>query len=182
MITAAAVLAAGRSKRFGAEDKLLAVFKGQPLGAYVAQAIDRLDIEHHMVAYRSEQLLTVFDGFESIHANARQSDSLKACVKRAKELGVDRLLVALADMPFVETVHFERLLACDPACISALSDGIRASVPACFPNTAFDALLKIDGDIGARDILQAEDVVRVDVAPEILNDIDTPAALSRYSN
>ena len=182
MITVAAVLAAGQSTRFGADDKLRATLHGQALAFYAARAVAELDVDHRIVAYRDAAVLDLFDGFDPVHVEGTQSDSLKACVSCAMQHGADRLLVSLADMPFVTTAHLEQLLSCDPNTVSASFDGEKVTVPACFPRRSLDALLDIKGDQGARVLLRSEDVVRVEAPSDVLADIDTPEMLGRYSD
>jgi len=180
MISVGAVLAAGQSTRFGDADKLLAPIHGQPMAQYAADALRVLDLDARVVAYRNAHVLPLFDGFETCHVAAQQSDSLRAVVRHAQGLNADRLLVVLADMPGVQVADLRALLVPSDH-IVAFHDGRRAQVPACFPAHVFAQLLALRGDKGARDLLRGPDVIFRNVSPEDVMDIDTQEACLRYN-
>jgi molybdenum cofactor cytidylyltransferase len=83
------------------------------------------------------------------------------------------MLIALADMPRVTAAQIFRLIdaAEGPEAIVASSDGIQPSPPALFGSAHFDALTKLKGDTGARElILRGRHIV---ADPAELVDIDT---------
>ena len=180
MITAAAILAAGRSKRFGSTNKLLAMCDGKPLAEYAIQSVKSLNVNLYVAAVSDDHVGDLLPSFELIKVKGTQSDSLKACVTHARAKGADRLLVVLADMPFVETCDLQKLMESDPNRVSALTDGTIISVPACFPSAVFDQLLMLEGEKGARDILRQKETQLIHVQPKTLIDIDTPETHARY--
>ncbi|MEM7439810.1 MAG: NTP transferase domain-containing protein [Pseudomonadota bacterium] len=182
MITVAAVLAAGKSTRFGSEDKLLADFKGNSLASYAARAVSDLSVTRRIVAYRNPQILQLFDGFDQIEVTGTQSDSLKACVRYAKGLSADRLLVTLADTPRVDASVLSALLSHPPDQVVASQAVKGATVPACLPAACFDELLTLEGDVGARSVLNTPGTLLVSVDLEKLIDIDTKEMLAQHSS
>ncbi len=89
-------------------------------------------------------------------------------------------LVALGDMPFVapSTLHALDAAVEEGAAIAApLFEGRRGN-PVAFGAQHRDALLALDGDQGARRLLQTSPVTTIDVPdPGILRDIDSPSDL-----
>ena len=89
-------------------------------------------------------------------------------------------LVALGDMPFVapSTLHALDAAVGEGAAIAApLFEGRRGN-PVAFGARHRDALLALDGDQGARRLLQTSPVTTIDVPdPGILRDIDSPSDL-----
>ena len=178
MKTIGILLAAGKSRRFGPEDKLLSTYQGQPLCRYAAEAMRASDADGLVACISNPSLEPEFEGFQVTRCSGLQSDSLKAGIKSAIELGSDRLLVVLADMPNVTTGTLNTLMATNASLAACTKNGNRPMVPALFDHTYFDALLKLEGDQGARMLLQQvapENMVPISTAEAF--DVDTPADL-----
>lgn len=182
MKTVGILLAAGHSRRFGPENKLLANFKGRPLIEHSALALLRANIDHLIAVVASTELKARLDGFDCVsveNANHTQSESLHKGICRAAEVSADRVIIALADMPLVTPNLLNKVLArSGVAGISAASDGRRRMPPACFPKTSFPALLALTGDQGAGALLkEMPETQFIRVPSDLLVDIDTPADL-----
>ncbi|MCH2078224.1 MAG: nucleotidyltransferase family protein [Rhodobacteraceae bacterium] len=187
MITVGILLAAGHSRRFGGNDKLLADFQGQPLACHAAQALIRADVTHLVAVVSSSTVADVLPGFERTFVEdgpREQSDSLKAGISRARDLSADRALVTLGDMPLVGAELVDAILARGGTRqASATTDGARRMPPACFPKSLFDALLNTQGDRGAAPILRDLPESQLVQAPAgQLTDIDSLADLERLQN
>lgn len=94
----------------------------------------------------------------------------------------DAWVIALGDMPYVQTTTIAAL--CDAirqgAMIAAPVHGGRRGNPVAFHKQYQDQLLALQGDRGARSILDENQVTQVPVQdPGIFHDIDTPADLER---
>ncbi|MGB0662038.1 MAG: NTP transferase domain-containing protein [Mangrovicoccus sp.] len=174
----AALLAAGASRRFGAEDKLTAPLKARPLAAYSADLLTRLEGADKLVITNEPGYAALFSGLPlAPPLGADQSGSLRAAVAEARARNADKLLILLADMPFVPLSLVEKLLA-SPIRACAF-DGQRRSPPAIFPRADFPQLAQSSGDQGARALLrQLPEAGLLRTTPQSLIDIDTPADLS----
>ena len=179
MTIGALVLAAGQSRRFGTEDKLLAVRNGRPLVAASLRLTQRPGIAQRLAVVSSPAVAALAVGLGvvplKIDPGQGQSASLRAGLVRLRDLGTTRLLVLLGDMPFVTPRDIDRILARPsdrPACASL--DGVPMP-PAVFPGSWFDRIAALDGDRGAGSLLR--DLDPADLLPlpaASLRDIDLP--------
>ena len=148
-------MAAGKSRRFGAENKLLASFNGRPLCVHAATEMSDAGLSKCVSVVRDAAVAALLPWFELVHCSGNQSDSLKAGVLTAIDLDADQIVVCLADMPFVTAQMIVNLLALakiHPTCASRWGD--RKSPPAVIPRAQFDNLLKLEGDSGALSLVK----------------------------
>jgi molybdenum cofactor cytidylyltransferase len=183
---AVAVLAAGSSSRFGAEDKLAAPFRGKSLGLRATDALAGQDFSHRWVIVRTLDHPCIAgwmsEGFEPVlntHAATGMGSSLRRAVELADVTRAEGLMVCLADMPLVEAAHVTALaqLWREQGGIVASRDGDLVSPPAIFARAFFGMLADLDGDRGGRALLEGAACI---TAPQgSLVDIDDPKALHR---
>ncbi|MBX9882511.1 MAG: NTP transferase domain-containing protein [Sphingomonas sp.] len=178
--TLLALLAAGRSERFGPEDKLAADFLGRPLASHVATALEAVPFLARVAIVSGTGV--AFPGYRRIEnpaPDAGLSGSVRLAAQAARDCGAAALLIALADMPRVTAVQILRLLdaAQTADAVVASSDGARPSPPALFAAGRFAELLALEGDHGARALIQGG--VHIVTSPQELIDIDTPEDLAR---
>ena len=186
---AALILAAGRSTRFGAENKLLAPYEGRPMLAY---ALDRA-----REAGCSPVLVVTGHEAETIRAAAPDasfvenpdyaaglSTSLRAGIAALPET-VGASFILLADMPSVSGATLRRLMAAaqeHPAMQAFVPTfAERWGNPVLVRRALFPSLGKLHGDQGARKLLEASRDVVEEVPvddPGILADFDTKEALA----
>lgn len=176
------LLAAGRSDRFGAANKLEAEFLGRPVGFHVVTALENVPFRERLVVRDGCSLDFVGRGYTEVHNDHPElgmSESVKLGVKAAQEMGAAAVLIALADMPRVTASHIHRLLdaANGEDAVVASSDGHEPRPPVLFGCGRFDFLLTLKGDQGARDLVKAGR--HVVTSPAELIDIDTPEDLER---
>jgi molybdenum cofactor cytidylyltransferase len=180
------LLAAGRSQRFGVEDKLLAEINGDPLILHVAQRLSELGLGRLLAVCndaegRVAQLLGAI-GFEVVlnpHPEQGLSRSLACGIAEAARGSEAAAMVCLADMPFVSVDHLRALLARFDAAgnpVVASARGDVAMPPAIFARSLFEWLQAGEGDHGARELLAA--AARVRANANELTDIDRPSDLS----
>jgi CTP:molybdopterin cytidylyltransferase MocA len=87
----------------------------------------------------------------------------------------DAAVLMVCDQPAVTSDHLRMLVdRCTDGGAVASSYGGRRGVPACFPASQFAELLKLQGDSGARYLLEATPAIEL-AGGEL--DIDTPLAL-----
>ena len=180
--TALILLAAGRSLRFGEADKLEQLFLRKPLAFHVVTALEGIPFLTRFAVKSGTNLDFASRGYRVIQNDrpeAGMAQSVKLGVACARDEGAEAVLIALADMPRVTANHIYHLLdAADSLdCVVASSDGVSPKPPAVFGAGQFEALLALDGDMGARALVRSGRHV---IAPDgDLIDIDTPEDLER---
>lgn len=179
--TLLALLAAGRSQRFGDTDKLAADFLGRPLALHVVTALESVPFMRRVAIVSGTSLDFTAHGYGVIDNPAPErglSGSVRLAVEAARQAGAAAMLIALADMPRVTAAHIFRLL--EPAdaahAVVASSDGVRPCPPALFAAGQFGALAHAEGDEGGRALIRAG--FHVVTSPDELIDIDTPEDLA----
>lgn len=170
------LLAAGRSVRFNDGDKLAESFLDKPLAYHVVTALEAVPFMARVAVVSDTTLDFAVRGYrvvENSDPSLGQARSLCHGVAVAKELGAEAVLVALADMPRVTAGHIYRMLetADGPGTVVASSDGVQPMPPALFGKERFDALMALEGDQGARDLIRGGH--HVVATPAELVDIDT---------
>jgi molybdenum cofactor cytidylyltransferase len=188
---AAVVLAAGRSTRMGAVNKLIAEIGGKPLVRIATeQALaSRASPVIVVTGHQREKVEAALDGLpvRLVH-NPDYADGLGTSLKAgiaAVPADADAAIVCLGDMPQVDSALIDKLLAAfDPEkgalVVTPSIDGRRGN-PVVWSRRFFNDLMQIQGDIGARHLIgnYAEAVVEVPVAGEAaLIDVDTPESLT----
>jgi molybdenum cofactor cytidylyltransferase len=183
--TALVLLAAGRSERFGSEDKLLAPLDGLPLAIRTARSIGALDTGWKIAvcATAASEIATglAAEGFDIIvnpEPGRGLSSSLACGIGRAMGTDAKAALLCLADMPFVTPALALALMERFDATsrpIVASRTGEVALPPALFARTEFARLMNLTGDHGAKAMLAGAACVEFD--PALLRDIDRRADL-----
>ncbi|WP_055045976.1 nucleotidyltransferase family protein [Devosia sp. A16] len=176
--TAALVLAAGLSTRFGG-DKLLHPYAGKPLAAYVADTLAPMPFGWRIAivppAPSPRRALFAERGFELVtNSEPREGmgSSLALGAQHAMELGATALLVCLADMPNVTGAHLTALLAAcgDGDAVATGFEGSRGP-PVVFSSRLFPELAAISGDRGAKHLLAGATLI--EAPPGLPRDFDT---------
>jgi len=188
---AALILAAGRSTRMGAINKLVAEIGGKPLVRIAAeQALgSRAKPVIVVTGHERERVEVALAGLPVRFVNNPDyaeglGTSLKAGIA-AVPADADAAIVCLGDMPQVDSQLIDKLVAAlDPErgalVVVPIFDGRRGN-PVVWSRRFFPDLMSISGDIGARHLIgsYAEAVVEVPVAGEAaLTDVDTPESFS----
>lgn len=190
---AAIVLAAGQSRRMGGANKLLARFGGKE--TLVARAVD-CALEGGPVAvsvvtgHQADRIVAALEGRQDsvrcIH-NPNYADGLAGSLKAgiaSLPAEADGALVMLADMPAVSSEDLRRLISAFVAAggnsvVRATHDGKRGN-PVILPRAVFPAVSRLEGDTGARHLIENEGmpVIDVEIGPAASLDVDTREALS----
>lgn len=174
-----ALLAAGSATRFGG-GKLDAPLRGKPLGAW---ALDRARAAGWPLMVIAGAKTPGFAQDCAILTNpdaARgMGTSIRLAARAAREAGAQRLLVMLADMPFVSEETLGALADAPRTAACAYPDGTMGP-PACFTANLYPLLEGLPPDKGAQGVLrQVVDLVRITPPPQELADIDTREDLAR---
>ena len=182
MKTIGLLLAAGHSRRFGPQNKLLADFRGKPLVAHSAEAMRNAGLDGLVAVVTDQAVADHLTGFNLVRpgeADPEQSNSLRTGVQAVLDIGGERLLIGLGDMPLVTAAHLRAVVdRCTPKRASASTDGTRRTPPACFPVSMAGALLTLYGDRGAGSLLQTLPAdALVEAQASMLKDVDVVADL-----
>jgi len=175
----AVVLAAGQSRRMGGRDKLLELVDGVPLLHHVARALSQSSVDEIVVVLPPDPgaRLTALES-----TNARMVINPRAAEGMGTSVGVgvtalkaeaDAVLIVLADMPEVTAGDYDRLIAAfdpseDRAIARAVTDAGIPGHPVLFGRRFFELLRALEGDRGARALI--EDY------PEFVVDVTLPGA------
>jgi molybdenum cofactor cytidylyltransferase len=183
---AAIILAAGTSSRFGAANKLLAGWGGQPMVRAVAGAALATELDPVIVVtgHESEQVEAALAGLDVrfVH-NPDYSQGQAGSVKRgisAVPQWCDAAMILLGDMPRVcagdINVLFDAVEG-EHSIIVPTFNGQRGN-PVVIGRAHFGALQALSGDTGARGLLAGSGVRQVEMETDaVLADYDTPEAL-----
>lgn len=180
MRTVGIVLAAGKSKRFGPEDKLLASYKRKTLCSYAAEAMRNSDVDAQVACISNLMVEPHFDDFDIVTCDGGQSDSLKRGLARAIELNADRVLLSLADMPHITAEVLNRLLAVSSQVAACQNQQGPHTVPALFSRELFPELMQLTGDRGARSLLRSRTGLEtIEITEFQAFDVDVQTDLNR---
>ena len=177
-MTAAIVLAAGLSRRFGAADKLLHPLGSRPMAGHVAALLSRLPLAQKIAVVSSDRVAELFaaEGFELVRNSAPEAGlghSLQ--LGRATLQGADRALICLGDMPFVSEAHLRRVLqgSADGALTASRAGNYIG--PPVVASAARLRAATLAGDAGLRELLRGARLIEAPAAE--LRDIDLPEEL-----
>jgi molybdenum cofactor cytidylyltransferase len=186
------ILAAGRASRMGegGPHKLLAEFDGVPLVrrcalAALASGVTAVAV---VTGYRCTDIEGALDGLQLVcvhnaHYASGMASSLVAGFSTDAADRADGVVVMLADMPDVSTADIDAMLAAfrrsgGKSVIRAVSSGKHGN-PAILPRSLYAGVLRLEGDVGARYIIETSGVpvVDVDIGAGARLDVDTPDAV-----
>ncbi|MBB4508472.1 NTP transferase domain-containing protein [Rhizobium johnstonii] len=182
------ILAAGKASRMGkgGRHKLLAEFDGVPLvrrSALTALGADAASVIV-VTGHRRSEIEAALDGLaltlvDNPDYASGMASSLMAGFSSKRADSAEGILVMLADMPGISTTHLDALIstfrnAGGEAVVRAVSRG-KPGNPVILPRSLSQAVLGLEGDVGARDIIATSGlpVLDVDVGDAALLDLDT---------
>lgn len=186
---AALVLAAGSSRRMAGSNKLLQPVGGVPMVRRAANAAlaSRCAGVVVVTGFAADEVRQSLAGLDLAFAhNAAHESGMASSLRaglQALPADTDAVVVVLGDMPCIDAGHIDRLVAAfDPQrgnIVVPMMQGRRGN-PILWPREFFAEMQQVQGDIGARELLQRhahriESVACEDEA--IFADVDTPAAL-----
>jgi CTP:molybdopterin cytidylyltransferase MocA len=177
MKAAAVVLAAGASRRLG-QPKQNIVLGGETLLERTVRVatLAGLDPIYVVVALgRSPSPLSTATILLNPNADEGMASSIRTGIIAAGGDGAEGAVILACDQPAVTPEHLRAIVG-DGAAIVASAYAGRKGVPAYFPASAFEQLLELRGDVGARNLISNASAI------ELANgdlDIDTAEDLAR---
>ena len=178
------LLAAGSSQRMGAAKQLLTVGNTTLLGHAIDMALQSNVNQIYCVigAHAKKIKTSIEDQPIEIIVNPNFANGLSSSIITglthitSSPLSFDAILIMLADQPLINDSYLNKLIEGyikNPTKIIASDYGHNTGVPAIFPRTFFDQLLKLEGDVGAQSILNNNREAIIKMECKSLLDIDT---------
>ncbi len=185
----AIILAAGAASRMKGHHKLLAEFDGVPLVRRSVQMVLISGFDHQVIVtgHREKDILAALSqiAIKTVHNEAfatGMASSLRVGLAALADR-VDGVMVVLADMPGLAPAHLSAMIAAfktsgGKAIIRAVVDGKRGN-PVILPRATFGAIERLQGDIGARPIIEKSglEIIDIDIGEAAHIDVDTPEAI-----
>ncbi len=187
-----AVLAAGRSTRMGAQNKLLMDVARKPMVRHVVEAALASKAEQVLVVtgHEADGVRAALEGLDvSFTHNPDFADGMSTSMRAALDAidrDVEAALFCLGDMPAVSTSHLDRLIAAfdeeEGREICVPVTGGKRGNPVLWGRRFFQEMKDVRGDVGARHLIgvHEENVCEVAFDDEgVLEDIDTPEKMEQ---
>jgi CTP:molybdopterin cytidylyltransferase MocA len=177
---AAVVLAAGASRRLG-RPKQAVLLGGETLLERAVRAAIYAAFSPVIVVVREDESLAArlrAKGCEVVvngQADEGMAASIRCGVEIAQQRGVEGAVLMACDQVGLRAEHLRHLVA-DGCSVAGSGYAGRVGIPAFFPAAEFVGLLKLRGDVGARELLHG---ARVVVDETLQLDVDTEAELQR---
>ncbi|MCH8127591.1 nucleotidyltransferase family protein [candidate division KSB1 bacterium] len=184
----AIILAAGSSTRFGDKNKLLKPFMDSSIFGHVVKTMTNLPIAEVILVtgYEHEKIAEAIkhSNVHIIHNSEFQTgiaSSIKCGVSAASQK-TEGYMICLGDMPYITMDYIKNLL--DTFINSQIPSIIvptfqyRKGNPVIFSKNFIDDLLKIEGDKGAREVIDKhpDSIIEVQIRKETyFFDVDTLA-------
>jgi molybdenum cofactor cytidylyltransferase len=179
------VLAAGAGTRFGDQPKQLADLDGRPLLEWAVRAQCNADLLERVVVVLGSSASRIGETVDFGRAEVvvcpdwetGQAASLRFGLARLTN--ADKVVVTLGDAPLITSAVIERFAGVQ-AGTRAVYDG-RPGHPVVLGSEQIAALTRLDGDIGARKLLEGGPVIEIG---HICSgrDVDTPEDLEEIRN
>lgn len=189
---ATVILAAGASTRMGkpkqtlkwGETTLLGHCIDQVLASKAQEVILILGANHELIKEKIENY--ALDILINENWQAGMGSSIALAAKQLLKSNVDGVLIVLADQPNVDSHFLNSLMRRfhpEKNTIIATNYGDGAGVPVLFDQTYIEKLSRLEGDQGAKRIIQEAVEFVTSVTPDFrLTDIDTPEAYEALYN
>lgn len=179
------VLAAGASQRLGTPKQELR-YQGDTLLRNAVHTAAQLNTAAAVVVlgHDAERLKSQLDGLAAeVVVNDEHKDGMASSIRAGvayiskQHPGVANVLIMLCDQPHVDALHLRRLIAAQQAAAAPAAGSCyteRKGVPAVFHRSLFSRLEALEGDAGAKHLIESlGDAVAGVPFPEGAIDIDT---------
>ena len=185
----AIVLAAGLSRRMGAQNKLLLRYSGKPLVRYVVEAVagSKAGEVVVVVGFEQERIREALEGLDvSFVANERYEEGMGTSIRAGVKAATDEAtgyMVCLSDLPLIESEEYDRIIDAflanherDPQAIVIPSFEGQRGNPVVLSSFYREAMLAQQGVVGCRGIVKQHPrhitIVEMDT-DHVVRDVDT---------
>ena len=186
--TSSIILAAGQSRRMGDLNKMTVEISGEPMVRHVGIASSGSLARETVVVtgHKKQEVMEALKGLNVVQAhNADYESGLSTslrCGIKALSKDTANAIVLLGDMPFITSDMIDTLIKTaseHPNHIIVSTHHGKRGNPVLWPRVFFDELCSVQGDIGARHIMAAnqESVIDVELGSAASLDLDTPQAV-----
>ena len=177
------LLAAGQSKRMNTENKLVKKIKGIPLIKCALNNILKSSVNEIVIVlgYQSEIIEKLIDKNDKIKfvLNSNFETGMASSIRKGVEnlsKKTDAFFISLGDMPSINYDTYDQLIECkkNQKIIVPMFKGQKGN-PVLFPKSFEKIMLSIQGDYGAKKILEnnKKQVLNIEINdPGIIKDID----------
>jgi len=186
------LLAAGQSKRMSGENKLIKSVKGIPLIKCALNNILKSHVNEIIIVlgYQNETIEKLIDKTSRIkfvfnsNFESGMASSIKKGIKKLSKK-TDSFFISLGDMPSINYDTYNQLIKCNKnkKAIVPMFKGQQGN-PVLFPKSFEEKLLSIQGDSGAKKILEInkKEVLYLEINdPGIIRDLDVPNDFNNLS-
>ena len=186
------LLAAGQSKRMSGENKLIKSVKGIPLIKCALNNILKSHVNEIIIVlgYQNETIEKLIDKTSRIkfvfnsNFESGMASSIKKGIKKLSKK-TDSFFISLGDMPSINYDTYNQLIKCNKnkKAIVPMFKGQQGN-PVLFPKSFEEKLLSIQGDSGAKKILEInkKEVLYLEINdPGIIRDLDVPSDFNNLS-
>jgi molybdenum cofactor cytidylyltransferase len=189
----AIVLAAGQSRRMGAENKLLMTFNEQPMIEHVAKTLNESCLDEIIVVtgFEAEQVQNTLNDYNvKFVNNPNYEQGLSTSLitgLRSVDKTADAVIICLGDMPLVTCAGIKQLIkefepdASKEICVP-IYQGKRGN-PILWSRRFINEMLQLEGDVGAKHLLFKYDDIVHEVPMQdsgVLLDFDTQETISGF--
>jgi molybdenum cofactor cytidylyltransferase len=183
MSIAIIILAAGRSSRLGSPKQLLE-FNGKSLLQHSIDEAKFMGSDHVLVVLGANEMEIMKDitdpDIRIVHNDQWEegmASSIRCGINAVKEMDVESVIIMVCDQPYVDSRLLKDLYHTHQQTrhqVVASAYSGTAGTPALFHRSMFDELLLLNGDTGAKKIIEnKKDSVSLVGFPEGITDIDT---------
>jgi len=183
------ILAAGLSSRMGSTNKLTTAWNGKPLVRHVAEAAlaSRLEKVVVVTGHEAKSVEAVLPESCLIAWNGDYAEGMAGSIRcgQYRMQGYGPLMILLGDMPLITAQHIDSMIAAfeqgdDDTVVVATANGVLGN-PVLFGVSHFVALKLLDGDSGARTIIESnrDIVVKIEIGDAARRDFDTSDAFDQ---
>jgi len=177
----AAILAAGKSTRFGVQ-KLTQNYHGKLLLQWPIDILKKIQVDRILVVSKKLNLSSIdLDNFKVV-VNENADMGLSTSVKLALSMvrNHEGVLFLLGDMPKISTDLVKKVISMDRTKITfPFHDDVKG-FPVYLPSRYFEEVTSLSGDVGLRMIIakHPNEVASFDGGKECIFDVDTPQDIS----